>query len=114
MLVGGKGRGYLIALVTVAWMVGIEWAAVRYFDDRQYYAEHGWPKLLACWASAATVLLMRRELGVAEPDDSPYGAVAPITPDPHPVPEAESQLFYIRARYWPAILFVLGIALSRL
>jgi hypothetical protein len=104
-----KGRGILIALVTFAWLLALDWLTGEHFGDRKYYAQHGWPKLVGFWAGAATIWLMRGVLGVREPTTlSSPGGVESIGPSPRGRPVDEGELFFVKARYWPVILSVVG------
>jgi len=70
MVVIWKHRGYIIALLTFAWLLALDWVTGQYYGDRAYYGDHGWPKLLAFWASAISVFMARRALGAPEAPDA--------------------------------------------
>ena len=86
----------------------LDWAVGEYYGDRKYYAQHGWPKLVALWAGAASVYAMRRFLGVPG-EDTGLGTGFDNAPQ---TAAGESELFYVKARYWPAVLFVLGLVFA--
>ena len=59
-----RGRGHLIAIITFAWLLALDWGVGSVFADREYYASHGWPKLVAFWGAAVTIYLARSFIGV--------------------------------------------------
>jgi len=112
MLIVWKRRGIFIAVVIFAWLLAIDWATAWYFGDAKFYASHGWPKLLGFWGSAATVFALRRALGVSIPaGEIALGHPNAMAPDT-PTAQVESELFFVRARYWPALLAGLGVVLA--
>jgi hypothetical protein len=104
MFVASRGRGFLIAIVTVVSLSLCDFLTAQHFNDLNYYAHNGWPKLTAFWVAAAVVQLM-----LPRKPDKVLGQI-------HPAPEKPSllryqdSLFLIPARYWPWALFALGIA----
>jgi hypothetical protein len=91
-----RGRGVVIALIALACFVIAELAT---FGDTGYYQTHGWPKLVAFWVAAGIVFALRSWLGVEQQRtlvDTGTGQEVKMS--------REAQLFFIPARYWPAIL----------
>jgi hypothetical protein len=69
-----------------------------------FYQTHGWPKLIAFWAAAGLVYAMRSWFGVEQERtliDKASGQEIRFS--------LEGQLFFVAARYWPAILLTAGI-----
>jgi hypothetical protein len=99
-----RRKGFVIAVVTFGCLFASDGLTARHFQDHNFYATHGWPKLTGFLVAAAIVwaLSYRRKkdetLGIQE-DETPR----------HPFLEDEDSLFFIPARYWPGILGALGV-----
>jgi hypothetical protein len=100
-----RGRGFLIALAALACLAAADYATAAWSGDENYYRTHGWPILLAFALAAALVYKMRAWLGVGQT----RVLVDPVA-NRHVVFNQESSLFFVPARYWPAVLPVLGVA----
>jgi hypothetical protein len=96
-----RGRGILIAVVTFGCLLLTEVITESAAADERFYQTHGWPKLLGFCLSAACVWAMRPVLGVST-EERPGTTATPPPPN-------EAELFFVKARYWPAILVVLGL-----
>jgi len=105
MLIIWKGAGFFIAVLTFAWLLLLDWSTAAIFGEN-YYGRNGWPKLVGLWAAATTVFLLRRLFGVQTIVDEGF---ASHEEDLRAAATRESQLFFIRARYWPVVLVLLGI-----
>ena len=97
-----RGRGFIVALVTFGCLVAADGLTAMATGDSNFYAAHGWPKLLAFWVAAAGVYALRSTLGV--PPEANMLARVPKGQGP----ANEGELFFVRARHWPAILLGLG------
>lgn len=103
MFVPSRGRGFLIAILTALCLLLCDSLTSQHFNDPNYYAQHGWPKLTAFWVAAALVQLMlpRRPevvLGEIRPREAPKSVL-----------RERDALLFIPARYWPLVLLALGI-----
>jgi hypothetical protein len=105
MIVVAKGRGLLIAAVAAGCMILTDFLTAGHYHDSDYYAHNGWPKLAAFFAAACIVWWMTLKRG-----DEVLTATHQATPKRSILRDQDS-LFWIPARYWPGVLFVLGIAL---
>jgi hypothetical protein len=104
MFVASRGRGYVIAIVAGLSLLICDSLTAQYFKDSNYYAQHGWPKLTAFWFAAAVIQLMlprKREKVLGEIHAPPAEKSSLL--------RAQDALFLIPAKYWPLILFALGI-----
>jgi hypothetical protein len=98
-----QGRGIVVAITIAVCLLASDWLSGQHFHDANYYASHGWPKLVGFLAAAAIVwgLSFRRaeeSIGTEE-----------VTPR-EPFLADRDSLFFIPARYWPMILCALGVA----
>jgi len=99
-----RGRGGMIALIAFGCLVLAELFTKRVFSDPNYYQKHGWPKLAASWLAAALVYALRSWLCVGQERtliDKDTGQEVKVP--------FEGSLLLIPARFWPAILFGLGL-----
>ena len=100
-----RGRGIAIVLIAFGCFVLTEVATRAAFGDTTYYQTHGWPKLVAFWVAAGIVYALRSWLGVGQERtlvEKGTGQEVKMS--------REAQLFFVSARYWPAILLACGIA----
>jgi len=106
MFVVHSGRGGLIAVIAFVSMALADFLCAAYFHNANFYAQNGWPKLAASWFAAAVVwfLLPHRQEEV-------LGATGQAEPKPSILRDRDS-LFWIPAKHWPILLFVLGIGLN--
>jgi len=106
MIVVHRGRGGLIAVIAFVGMTLADFLSAAYFHNPNFYAQNGWPKLAACWFAAAIVwwLLPHRQEEV-------LGATGQAEQKPSILRDQDS-LFWIPAKHWPLLLFVLGIGLN--
>jgi hypothetical protein len=95
-----RGRGFAIALIAFGSLVLAEGAIEEAFQDTRYYQQHGWPKLLGFWTAATLVYAVRSWLGVPTPHAVADGKAGRVP---------EGELFFVKARFWPAVLVCLGI-----
>lgn len=102
-----KGRGGFIALITFLLLLALDGVTGALSGDRQYYASHGWPKLVGFWMAAISVFALRGFLGVP-PSARDEPASGQEAPQARPS-VAEGELFFVPARYWPAVLALLGV-----
>jgi hypothetical protein len=109
LIVIWKGRGLLIAVVTFGCLLALDAATRLAFAEEHYYEHHGWPKLVGFWLAAGIVFWARGILRVPpllSRDEyiDPREELPGIERSPH-----ESELFFLRARYWPPLLLLLGV-----
>ena len=98
-----RGRGIVIALVAFACLLLSEFVIEAAYADDRYYQSHGWPKLIAFWSAAALVYAFRSWLGVGQLRtviDKDTGQEIRLS--------SEGALFFVPARFWPAVLVGLG------
>ena len=91
----------MIAVIAFGCLLASEFLAEAYFHDDAYYQDHGWPKLAGFLLAAAMVWALAKRRAV-EP-----GVVEPRGSDP--LLKRSDALFFVPARYWPAILGALGV-----
>ena len=99
-----RGRGGLIALVAFGCLVLTELFTRYTFIEKNYYQHHGLPKLVGFWVASGIVYAMRPWFGVGQE----RSLIDKATRQEMKI-SGESQLFFIPARYWPAILLLLGV-----
>jgi hypothetical protein len=117
-----QGRGVLIAIITFLCLLAAEAFTRTHFHDNGYYQQHPWPKLAACLVAAALVwwLSPRKNQAAATPPEQSW-LVSHSQGLPATEPEASAlkvtlfrdsdSLFFIRVKYWPALLCLLGVVL---
>ncbi len=102
-MIVAQGRGGIVAGIVFGSCLLTELLlrAGRYGDN--YYQQHGWPKLASFLFSAMVVWLIT---GDNYPDTS-----APFEPSFRrwKLLRGTDHLFFIPARYWPALLCALGV-----
>ena len=103
MVIIWRGRGILVGIITAACLLLCDGITAAYFHDKDFYADHGWPKLLAFLVSAGLVwiLVPKPPPKETDPDLLRYEELKP--------PAEGDALFFVPMRYWPAILVVLGV-----
>jgi hypothetical protein len=99
MVIFWRGQGYLVPIITFGCLLLSDWLTTVLFGDKDFYADHGWPKLTAFLVAAALVFGIDRLLdsGVKYDDE-----IASPTKD-------HDTFFFLPVRYWPLILCGLGI-----
>jgi hypothetical protein len=100
------GRGSVIPLIAFACSLLMELFTRTVFGSSSYYQTHGWPILVALWAAAGLVYALRSwfRVGQERPTiDKKSGQQVRVS--------LEAELFFVRARYWPAVLMALGLVL---
>jgi hypothetical protein len=103
MFVPSRGRGFLVAIVTVASLSLTDLLTSLHYHDKNYYAQHGWPKLTAFWVAAGIVQLM------LPGRNEEVAGYAPQMEDNPAILRDRDSLLLIPVKYWPTVLFVLGI-----
>lgn len=98
-----RGRGGVIFLIMFGCALLTALITRAVFRDASYYDTHRWPMLVALWVAAGLVYALRRWFGVGQ-----RGQVDEGTGQEIKVP-LEGHLFFISARYWPAILLLGGV-----
>jgi hypothetical protein len=95
-----RGRGYWVALIAFGCLLISDWLTSIRFHNREYYAQHGWPKMVAFFVAAGVLwpLALRRE------DEVIHGEQR----YKEPFLRKNDSLFFIPARYWPLVLVGLG------
>jgi hypothetical protein len=97
-----KGRGYLIAILGFGCLLLSDWLTSVYFQDKDYYSRHGWPKL-AGFAVSGVLVFLFSSLG----EETLPGAQA--APQRAPLLRSVDSLFFIPAKYWSIIFGLLGV-----
>ena len=99
-----RGRGIVIAIITLSCLAATELLTRFVYHDNTYYQRAGWPKLAGFLIAALLVrLLSRPAMGsTGEMDIGNQEGKQPLLRD-------LDSLFHIRAKYWPPILCVLGV-----
>ena len=99
-----SGAGFLVAVIAFLTLLLAEVSVEKIFHDDSYYQSHGWPKLLAFCIAGCLVLPLGRYL-------NRKGARTLIEKDTgrEIVQKANHSLFFINVKYWPYILFALGM-----
>lgn len=75
-------------------------------QDSQYYSQHGWPKLLGLWLSAAIIYPLGRTLNRTQERmllDPETGETVPL------LTGGGHELFFVPMEYWAHIFLVLGV-----
>jgi len=106
MFVIHRGRGGLIAAIAGLSMALADYLVGTYFHNPEFYAQNGWPKLAASWLAAAIVWQL-----LPHSQEEVLGATGHAEGKPSILREGDT-LFWIGAKHWPPLLFVLGIALN--
>jgi hypothetical protein len=98
-----RGRGIVIGLIVFGCLCLNELGTRRTFGERDYYQNHGWPKLVGFWAAAAFVYVLQPWLnaGKVRTQTDPISGKTRTT--------KEASFFFIPARHWPALLLVCGV-----
>jgi hypothetical protein len=96
-----RGRGILVAAITLGCLVATELLTRLFLHDNAYYQQHGWPKLVGFLIAAGLIWWLSEREG-----DDPNGVHSAGT---EPFLRQQDTLFHISVRYWPRILCVLGI-----
>ena len=84
-----SGLGFVVALIGAVCLMAMDALTGALFNDANYFATHGWPKLVALAAAGGLTFLFARFL------------------DKRPVKRRHS-LFFIPVKYWAPLLVVLG------
>ncbi len=98
-----RGKGFVIALIAFGGLLLAELGTSATFG-KDYYGGHGWPKLAGFWIGALATYALRSWLGVGQEQtlvDKSTGRDVVLN--------SEATLFFVPARFWPAILGVFGI-----
>ena len=103
MIVGYTGRGWLVGVIATSCLLLSDLITGFYFHQRDFYSQHGWPKLAGCLVAALAVWW----LDTRRPDETLTGAQA--EPSRWPTFSKRDTFFFIPAKYWPAILALLGV-----
>jgi hypothetical protein len=114
-----RGRGIVIALTAFGCSLAAELFTRARFHDENYYQQHSWPMLAAFWMAALIIWFLAAPY--SEPPDVPLKdwRDAPGITASAVEPEKSSfrlaffrpsdSLFFVPARFWPPILFGLGV-----
>jgi hypothetical protein len=92
----------MVAATSAGCLLASDYLSDAYFHDQNYYAQHGWPKLAACWAAAAIVQVL-----VPRSEEVLAGAID-VSPVKSVLREKDG-LFFIPIKFWPLVLFAAGI-----
>jgi hypothetical protein len=103
MFVPSRGRGIIVAIVIFMSLFLTELITNRHFHDSDYYSQHGWPKLTAYWIAAAIVQWM-----LPGRQDEVLGCASQVEDKPSILRNQDS-LLSIPVKYWPGVLFAIGI-----
>jgi hypothetical protein len=97
--------GILVILIAAVCFVSMELLVREIFQDHKYYQEHGWPKALASWLSAAILWplgLRMNRTEIRQMVDFQTGQVVNLESG------GGHDLFFIPMQYWGVIFAVLG------
>lgn len=103
MIIVWRGRGFAIAFVAVA-CLGLSSVVTGALAGENYLQAHGWWTLAGFWMAAIAVYALRSWLGVGQARvliDKSTGQEVRIN--------REGALFFVPARFWPALLVGLGL-----
>jgi hypothetical protein len=84
-----SGLGFLVALIGGGCLVAIDALTRTLYGDKEFFAAHGWPKLLAFAVAAVITWFLGRFL--------------------HRNPGKRHSLFFIPMEYWGPIFVVAGV-----
>lgn len=99
------GKGWLVAAIAFALLVGSEYASEAVFADQSYYQTHMWPRAAALVLAAVIVWFVAawlRRSGSRTVIDKATGEEMVIG--------GNDALFFIPVRFWTPILALAGIA----
>jgi hypothetical protein len=99
-----EGRGGVVPLIAFGCLVLAELFTRRVFNDPSYYQNHGWPKLAGFWIAAGLAYALRSWLCVEQERtliDKATGQEVKTS--------LEGSFLFIPTRYWPPILFGVGL-----
>jgi hypothetical protein len=99
-----NGRGFLVAVIAFACLLGSEFLTESYFRDDAYYQQHGWPKL-AAFVIAGVIVWW---LGMRWKDQSERVVIEKDTGKEF-VLRRDDSFFFIHMKYWGPLLCALGI-----
>jgi hypothetical protein len=100
-----NGKGWLVAVIAFALLVGSEYASEAWFADQTYYQTHMWPRAAALIVAAIIVWFVGAWLharGSRTVIDKATGQEMVIG--------GGDSLFFIPVRFWAPILALGGIA----
>jgi hypothetical protein len=106
MFIAWKGRGILVAAITIGSCLATQMATEAYYHNEMYFQQHGWPKFAALAVAAGIVQLLL-------PNDHGEHLTDPqlLVPSRNSLLRDSDQFFYIPVKHWPPILLVLGLLL---
>jgi hypothetical protein len=103
MIISFRGRGWLVGVITAGCLLASDFLTSVKFHDANYYAQHGWPKLVAFWVAAGIVQWM-----VPRGEDEVLAGTQEFERQKRVLRERDSFLLF-PVKYWPIVLIVLGI-----
>jgi hypothetical protein len=106
MFIAWKGRGILVAAVTVGSCIAVQLATEAYYHDESYFQQHGWPKFAALVGAAIIVQMLLPNSAGEHFTDPQLSA-----PARNSILREGDQFFYIPVKHWPMILCALGFVL---
>jgi len=95
----------LVPIVGFGSLVVTEYAVRWYFHDAHYYQHYGWPKLAGFWLGASIIAGISRSVNEQENRelfDPKTGRTVVVGGQRH-------TFLWVPLKYWPAVLFVLGL-----
>jgi hypothetical protein len=100
-----NGKGYLVALITFALLVGAEYGSEAVFADERYYQTHGWPLAAALLVSAVIMWFLGTYL-----HEAGGRVVVDKTTGREMTLGGNDSLFFIPMRFWAPIFAIGAIA----
>jgi hypothetical protein len=106
-----RGGGCLVAVILLVCLFLTQFVVNLALQDPRFYTTHGWPKLVALWVAAVLVWLYNKKMFTPEELNIPTLTRMEGQPKEKEFLAAQHSLFFINVKYWPPLLFVLGIVL---
>jgi len=99
----------MVAAATAGCLLASDYLTSVYFHNEDYYADHGWPKLIAFWAAAGIV-----QAFVPRFEETPAGSSEifpgePVLKEGESASQRQGTLFFVPVKYWPLILIGVGV-----
>lgn len=109
MWVVWRGAGILVGIIVFACLLLTNLVVDAAMHDSRFYTTHGWPKLLALWTAAALVWVFNNKTLTKEELNTLTLTKMEGQKPGKEFMAAQHSLFFINLKYWPPLLFVLGV-----